>query len=77
MAKYQVLFARYGWVTIEADSEQDAYQKVEGYGKEDIEWSNGRMILKQRIVMSWTNGVIENEYVLLDDRGNRSLRKQP
>ena len=39
--------------------------------------SNGRMILKQRIVMSWTNGVIENEYVLLDDRGDRSLRKRP
>ena len=40
MAKYQGLFARYGWVTIEEDSEQDAYQKVEGYGKEDIEWSD-------------------------------------
>lgn len=40
MAKYQVLFARYGWVKIDAYSEQDAYQKVEGYGKEDIEWSD-------------------------------------
>ena len=40
MAKFQVIFARYGWATVDADSEQDAYQKVEGYGKEDIEWSD-------------------------------------
>lgn len=40
MAKYQVLFARYGWATVEASSEQDAYRKAEGCGKEDVEWSD-------------------------------------
>ena len=34
--KYTVTFARYGFVEVEADSENDAFAKVEGYGKEDI-----------------------------------------
>lgn len=37
---YTVTFARYGFVQIEAESELDAYRKVEGYGKEDISWSD-------------------------------------
>lgn len=37
---YTVTFARYGFVQIEAESELDAYRKVEGYGQEDISWSN-------------------------------------
>lgn len=40
MANYQVLFVRYGWAIIEADSEREAFQKAEGYGKEDVEWSD-------------------------------------
>lgn len=37
---YNVTFARYGFVQVEAESELDAYRKVEGYGKEDISWSD-------------------------------------
>lgn len=37
---YTVTFARYGFVQIEAESELDAYRKVESYGQEDISWSN-------------------------------------
>ena len=37
---YTVTFARYGFVQIEAESELDAYRKVEGYGQEDISWSD-------------------------------------
>lgn len=33
---YTVTFARYGFVQVEAESELDAYRKVEGYGQEDI-----------------------------------------
>lgn len=35
---YNVTFAYYGFVQVEAESELDAYRKVEGYGKEDIFW---------------------------------------
>ena len=35
-----VTFAHYGFVQVEAESELDAYRKVEGYGKEDISWSD-------------------------------------
>ena len=35
---YTVTFAHYGFVQVEAESELDAYRKVEGYGKEDISW---------------------------------------
>lgn len=35
---YTVTFAHYGFV--QAESELDAYRKVEGYGKEDISWSD-------------------------------------
>ena len=38
--KYTVMFAYYGYVDVEADSESEAFAKVEGYGKEDIDWSN-------------------------------------
>lgn len=38
--KYNVLFIRYGFVQVEAESENDAFAKVEGYGKEDITWSD-------------------------------------
>lgn len=37
---YTVTFARYGFVQVEAESEDDAFRKVEGYGKEDISWSD-------------------------------------
>lgn len=37
---YTVTFAHYGFVQVEAESELDAYRKVEGYGKEDISWSD-------------------------------------
>lgn len=37
---YTVTFARYGFVQVEAKSELDAYRKVEGYGQEDISWSD-------------------------------------
>ena len=37
---YTVTFARYGFVQVEAESEDDAFAKVEGYGKEDITWSD-------------------------------------
>ena len=37
---YTVTFAHYGFVEVEAESEWDAFAKVEGYGKEDINWSD-------------------------------------
>ena len=37
---YTDTFAHYGFVQVEAKSELDAYRKVEGYGKEDISWSD-------------------------------------
>lgn len=37
---YTVTFAHYGFVQVEAESELDAYRKVEGYGQEDISWSD-------------------------------------
>ncbi len=37
---YTVTFARYGFVQVEAESELDAYRKVEGYSQEDISWSD-------------------------------------
>lgn len=37
---YNVTFARYGFVQVEAESELDAYRKVEGYGQEDISQSD-------------------------------------
>ena len=37
---YTVTFAHYGFVQVKAESELDAYRKVEGYGKEDISWSD-------------------------------------
>lgn len=40
MKKYTVTFAHLGFVEVEAESESDAFAKVEGYGKEDINWSD-------------------------------------
>ena len=37
---YNVTFAHYGLVEVEAESESDAFANVEGYGKEDINWSD-------------------------------------
>lgn len=37
---YTVTFAHYGFVEVEAESESDAFAKVEGYGKKDITWSD-------------------------------------
>lgn len=37
---YTVTFARYGFVQVEAESELNAYRKGEGYGQEDISWSD-------------------------------------
>ena len=37
---YNVTFAHYGFVEVEAESESEAFAKVEGYGKEDINWSD-------------------------------------
>lgn len=37
---YNVTFARYGFVQVEAESEADAFAEVEGYGQEDISWSD-------------------------------------
>ena len=37
--KYDVTFARYGFVTVEASSAEDAFRQVEGFGADDIEWS--------------------------------------
>ena len=38
--QYIVTFARYGFVTVEASSEAEAFALVEGFGKEDISWSD-------------------------------------
>lgn len=38
--KYSITFVRYGFVTIEAENEQEAFCKAEGYGAEDISWSD-------------------------------------
>lgn len=38
--KYNVTFAHYGFVEVEANSKSEAFVKVEGYGKEDITWSD-------------------------------------
>lgn len=38
--KYNVLFIRYGFGEVEANSESEALAKVKDYGKEDITWSD-------------------------------------
>lgn len=37
---YNVTFAHYGFATIEAETEEEAWVKAEAYGKEDISWSD-------------------------------------
>lgn len=38
--QYTVTFARYGFVTVDAESAEEAFAMVEGYGQEDISWSD-------------------------------------
>lgn len=38
--QYDMTFVRYGFVTIDADSEAKAFEIAEGYGAEDICWSD-------------------------------------
>ena len=40
MKKFDVTFTRYGFVRIEGETEEEAWQIAEGYGKEDITWSD-------------------------------------
>ena len=40
MKRFDVTFVRYGFATIEAETEEEAWIKAEGYGKEDISWSD-------------------------------------
>lgn len=40
MKKFDVTFTHYGFVTIEAETEEDAWVKAGAYGKEDISWSD-------------------------------------
>lgn len=40
MKEFDVTFVRYGFATIEAETEEEAWQIAEGYGKEDITWSD-------------------------------------
>ena len=38
--KYNVLFIRYGFVEVEANSESEAFDKVGAYCADDITWSD-------------------------------------
>ena len=40
MKKFDVTFTHYGFATIEAETEEEAWAKAEAYGKEDITWSD-------------------------------------
>lgn len=40
MKRFDVTFTRFGFVTIEAETEEEAWQIAEGYSKEDISWSD-------------------------------------
>ena len=40
MKKFDVTFTRYGFATIEAETEEEAWSKAEAYGKGDISWSH-------------------------------------
>ena len=37
---FDVTFVHYGFATIEAETEEEAWSKAESYGKEDITWSD-------------------------------------
>ena len=37
---FDVTFTHYGFATIEAETEEEAWAKAEAYGKEDITWSD-------------------------------------
>ena len=38
MKKFDVTFTHYGFATIEAETEEEAWNKAETYGKGDINW---------------------------------------
>ena len=40
MKKFNVTFVHYGFATIEAETEEEAWIKAEAYDKEDISWSD-------------------------------------
>ena len=40
MKRFDVIFVHYGFITIEAENEDEAWIKAEAYGKEDISWSD-------------------------------------
>ena len=40
MKKFDVTFTHYGFATIEAETEEEAWVKSGAYGKEDISWSD-------------------------------------
>ena len=40
MKKFDVTFVHYGFATIEAETEEEAWVKAGAYGKEDISWSD-------------------------------------
>ena len=40
MKKFDVTFARDGFATIEAETEEEAWSKAEADGKDDITWSD-------------------------------------
>ena len=40
MKKFDITFTHYGFATIEAETEEEAWSKAEAYGKEDITWSD-------------------------------------
>ena len=40
MKKFDVTFVHYGFATIEAETEEEAWSKAEAYGKEDITCSD-------------------------------------
>ena len=37
---FDVTFVHYGFATIEAETEEEAWSKAGAYGKEDITWSD-------------------------------------
>lgn len=38
--KYAITFARFGYAEVDASSKQEAIEKAEAYGAEDVEWSD-------------------------------------
>ena len=40
MRKFDVTFVHYGFASVEAETEEEAWAKAGAYGKEDITWSD-------------------------------------